>query len=458
MPKQPRVRPIPDILAGLDRNRLADILDQLGHRHAEVFDYLQLLGADPDDRLRAVRNEINGLGRRRAFVPYSESAELADDLDAALTSLVDASLPPDQTLDLAARFLCLATPTLERCDDSSGVVGDVFRGQAVDVFVDAAKTLGDDRRACDLVVQVLEADEFTVCWGVLERAGEYLDTASLRGLVDHYLERTRKIVDIRGSFSPDRHAVQVLAKVLVDPDLFAGVLREHDGRAVWVDVLELARVQLAAGRAEEALASFQGVQLPDFAARDRDELLLAIHTARGDMAAAAEVVWRLFRGERSVRTLEQLLAVVGAERRDAIVAAEVAAIEASPALAATDVRFLFEMAGPQGVAGFVEARHEQLDGGQYDWVSELAQRLDRAGEARAASLAYRALLESILAGARSKAYGHGARYLHRLDELAPAVTDWGRFADHAAFRTRIEAEHRRKRSFWERCGDGGDSG
>ena len=68
----------------------------------------------------------------------------------------------------------------------------------------------------------------------------------------------------------------------------------------------------------------------------------------------------------------------------------------------------------------------------------------------AATILYRALLDEILASGRSAAYGHGARYLARLDEMA------GKFDDvpdlvidtPSAYRARLLKSHARKSGFW----------
>jgi len=68
----------------------------------------------------------------------------------------------------------------------------------------------------------------------------------------------------------------------------------------------------------------------------------------------------------------------------------------------------------------------------------------------AATMVYRALLESILARAVSKYYTHGVRYLRKLDQLAAKVEDWRGHPNHAAYMAQLKEDHGRKRSFWSR--------
>jgi len=61
---------------------------------------------------------------------------------------------------------------------------------------------------------------------------------------------------------------------------------------------------------------------------------------------------------------------------------------------------------------------------------------------------YRALLNAILARAKSPAYGHGASYLAKLGELAVDVSEGGGLESHAAYLLAIKKAHGRKVGFW----------
>ncbi|HEY6924375.1 MAG TPA: hypothetical protein VI653_12960, partial [Steroidobacteraceae bacterium] len=71
----------------------------------------------------------------------------------------------------------------------------------------------------------------------------------------------------------------------------------------------------------------------------------------------------------------------------------------------------------------------------------------------AATLMLRALLDAILARAYAKAYGHGARYLKALRELAHEVDDYRGHVTHEMYEQRLRLTHGRKTSFWARLVD-----
>lgn len=66
----------------------------------------------------------------------------------------------------------------------------------------------------------------------------------------------------------------------------------------------------------------------------------------------------------------------------------------------------------------------------------------------AASVLYRALLDSILARAKSKYYQHGINYLKKLDSLAQKVRDWKKVEPHTRYLANLRQKHKPKSSFW----------
>ncbi len=450
-----RPRPIPEILADLAPDRLRAILADLAARIPEVADRLQLLGAPPADRAKSLRRTIAGLKRRRAFVHYRESFELARELETLVAAITDAGLPPRDTLDLAAAFLGTVDSTVLRADDSAGVIGSVYSQDGVQAFAAAAAQADDPTAVIDHVLAILDHDANQVCWTLLELAPTFLDRDAMVALGEHLDARDAKLVPLEGRhFRPYREAAKILARGLGDADRFAALCRASGGDRSWMDSLDLARLYLAAGRTDEALSALQGVERHRLAERKLDAVLLDVLAARGETAAATDVAWRIFRRERSDAALGRLLDLVGEDEREAVIAGEVAAIEAQPALEPAHVKFLEQHRDLAAVARHVEARAARLDGRQYDWLPTLAASLADGGELRAATLVYRALLLSILERAQTRTYGHGARYLKRLDALAPLVADWGAVADHEAFVAEIRGAHGRKTSFWGRYGEG----
>lgn len=70
----------------------------------------------------------------------------------------------------------------------------------------------------------------------------------------------------------------------------------------------------------------------------------------------------------------------------------------------------------------------------------------------------RALMADILGRANARAYGHAARYLQRLREIAATGEPLHPLMAHAAFEQQLKATHPRKVAFWTQVARVGDTG
>ncbi len=91
-----------------------------------------------------------------------------------------------------------------------------------------------------------------------------------------------------------------------------------------------------------------------------------------------------------------------------------------------------------------------LNGDHYKFLLPLAETFASLARPLTASLLYRALLDSLLPRARATTYGHGARYLRKLDLLAKTVSNWGDIEPHTVYIEQLRQQHGRKTSFWSR--------
>lgn len=121
------------------------------------------------------------------------------------------------------------------------------------------------------------------------------------------------------------------------------------------------------------------------------------------------------------------------------------------------LRFLLDWPRLDLAADVVLAHASAWDGQYYRLLGEAADALEDK-HPLAATVLLRALLGDILFSSRSQAYGHGARYLARLDALAKRVADSDLLKmglpDHQGFRTGLFSVHRHKASFWSQVQNG----
>lgn len=109
--------------------------------------------------------------------------------------------------------------------------------------------------------------------------------------------------------------------------------------------------------------------------------------------------------------------------------------------------YFAESGDPRSAAEIIETATEPLDGNQYPQNLKLIKLLGDA-EPLAATLLYRANMESILASARSKNYRYAASYANKLFALDSAIHDWKQIQPHKPYWETIQQKHKFKTSFW----------
>lgn len=123
-------------LETLGAARLADLLIEIstGSALAKRRLRLELAGAQsPKEAGREVAKRLTSIARARSFVNWKNRKPLVTDLESQLRAIREQIAPdnPAEALSLAWRFMQVATPLFERCDDSSGIVIEVFHDACV---------------------------------------------------------------------------------------------------------------------------------------------------------------------------------------------------------------------------------------------------------------------------------------------------------------------------------------
>lgn len=151
-----------------------------------------------------------------------------------------------------------------------------------------------------------------------------------------------------------------------------------------------------------------------------------------------------------MENLDALLEIIGTDKKEKVILAEVGAILASTEFWSSDAGFLIAVGKVDTAEKYLFKRSAQLNGDYYSSLLPLAKAFLDEGRSLATSLIYRSLLVSILERGYTKAYPYGARYLAKLDEFADEVSDWQRFDSHKAFKEMLLLKNGRKRSFWSK--------
>lgn len=395
--------------------------------------------------------KLAGLRRRTRFITWAESRYFAQELETMLENLEAGIKTPEEGLELVADFFKSDRYIFELCDDSGGYVGDVFRCNACSLFIKFANSCRNKNRVLQLLKNLYKKDDYGVRFCPIESASQYLSEDDIRILIKEFEKEALKYEDDSREKRHWQSGMQTLAEELKDAALFEKITTEMYPSLPTAICLDIAGVYLKAGDPKKALEWINKIPHEDeYMIYEKYELLLAIYQKLGDVEKSTEVAWILFRRNRTEKSLSQLLDVIGPDKRDKVLQDECKIILNQTELSLIDAHFLFDMGLLDEAAKYILSHREQLNGDQYGSILPLATGFEENKKYLAASILYRALLESILRRAQSKYYHHGVRYLKKLDKLSPLVTDWGDCISHQDYFQDLSEKHKRKSSFWGR--------
>ena len=467
-------------LEKLGAGRLAALLMELAAADPALKRRLRLeLAAEtaPKKLAAVVRKRLDQIGRARGFVEGRAVRDLAADLDLQRRTIAERIVAVDaaEALELMWRLLDLAEPVHMRCHDSNGTIGGVLGAACDDLGPLALAARADPLTLADRAFDALCASDHGQFDGLIAVVAPALGRAGLAHLRERFLaleqgpavvpsESEREVIgwgpqgkiyrdDIHGGFlkSVARLALQEIADADGDPDAFIATF-DLETRKVPGIAADIADRLLAAGRAEEALATLDAADTGRRAWSDpdwEDTRIAALDAlGRGEEAQAAR--WSCF--ERTLWA-DQLRAYLKRLSGFDDVEAEDRALDHVERHRGTlhALAFLVSWPALDRAARFVVARAAELDGNRYEILAPAADAL--AGRhPLAATIALRAMIDDTLAKGRSSRYGHAARHLAECASLAAAIRDFGGLDAHDVYVARLESVHGRKYGFWSLVG------
>jgi|688.fasta_scaffold176826_2 hypothetical protein len=436
-------------LVELGADTLATALLDLANYNDDTDAVVERLLASPKENAKSFKKRLSSLKRRRHFISWGESGAYARELAGLLKSLETSEPDPKTGVLSVAAFYEADAQIFDKCDDSSGNVGDIFKFDAADLFVSFASRCEDKDWLLELVIALNQENGYGVRDVLFEKMSQFLPETHIRQAVDRLWELANSKLD-RYEGKHWLFAIDDLSKQLKDPQLLEKVKRaESDGELSIASIIDIAKLHFHCGDVASALAWLEQVPLDQsYMADDRDNLLIAIYREQRDSEKLIETAWRVFQRDRNVDSLEVLLNAVGKEKRSSIVEESAKAILKASEFDSGDAGFLVEAGRIEDAETYIIANEKKLNGDFYSGLLELAKAMLKHDRLVAASVIYRALLNSILARAKSKYYHHGVSYLKKLDSLAPKVSDWKEVDPHSLYLTNLRQKHKLKSSFW----------
>jgi hypothetical protein len=429
---------------------LADALLNLSVHSDEADDLIEQLIATPKENVQRFKKKLSGLKSSRRFIDWRGSASFSRELEMLLQDLKSGVDDPLTGVELVAAFYEADNTIFEMCDDSNGNIGDVFRNNAKELFVEYASRCTDKERIADIILKVNQKDNYGIRDTLIDCAGECLPEPVIRSMIATLQKWTDKEKD---EYDKRHHlrSIESLARQIKDAKLFEKTRIASWGKLSTAALIDIARVYLESGNVETAHSWLKKIPEGEtYQTYERDKLLEEIYHKQGDSEKLTDLLFKKFKSYHSTDSLQALLDVIGHDKRNDVIDDEVEQILKTERLRESDAEFLISIEKINEAEEYLLGRADQLDGNHYGGLLSLAEVMESESRHLVTSLIYRSLLISILEHGYTKAYPHGIRYLKKLDTLSAAITNWKNFNNHEAFKEQIIEAHGRKRSFWSK--------
>lgn len=459
-------------LTTLGVERMAEILVSLAEEDRDIKRRLRLELAEQDggDELATeIGKRLASIKKASSFIDWQKRREFEKDLDLQREMITEriAKTRPDLALDLMWRFMALAEPVINRVDDSSGVVGEIFR--------QASHELGEIAIAARPEPLLLAEQTFDAVtsnhYGEYDRLIAAIMPALGKEGVDHLKAKLHNALDRRPRRNGEYdHGAAAIARTLRemadgedDVDAFIAltplkVQQTPRGAA------GIARRLLTAGRAQEAMNALQkGAPNEDavathdlwidghhghFGHSEWEDVYIDVLDATGEPEKAQQIRWDSFEKHLLADRLRDYLKRL--PDFDDVIAEEKAmayALTFSNMISALD--FFIEWPAHDHAASLIVQRHAEIDGNAYYLLTPAARALE-GKHPLAAVLLRRAMINDTLDCAKSTRYRHAARHLAECQSLDNAIPDYADLGDHTVFLKSLQDKHRRKEGFWGR--------
>ena len=430
-----------------------------------------LAGKDgPEAIAKLIDRRLSGLVRAKSFVDWEKARAFADDLR-SLTDTITSELgsaSPALAIDRLLRFVATHGQVFERVDDSSGRVQDVYYGSIHDIGVLAQNLPTEEADSLpDKIMAALGETTHGYLTDVTNAVAPHLpqDTlarwdAELTGAIaERRAEEAAQQSDgwLYSMTTQWAEMRQTIALARGDLDLLIAL--EAAKKPHMQDTLGIAEALHGAGRAAEAL---EWVRKPGRRSFGEDDDLSPLRIAleariletTGDRLEAQALRWRCFEAGLSADILRNYLKGLP-DFDDMEVEDRAFAIARQHASPESALQFFLDWQRLDRAADLIVSNRQHWNGGDWHTLPKIASLLEH-DHPLAATILYRALLDDILIKARSKAYGHGAKYLAKLTWLADAanVNRPTEMPDHETYLAALKADHPRKSGLWRQAGEG----
>jgi hypothetical protein len=341
-------------------------------------------------------------------------------------------------------FLKLHEGIFNGCDDSGGLIGDVFR----DASCDLGKISENITHLSILeIVELVFSLHMDENYGIHEEViYNFKNTLNNEGL-DLLWSKFEQ-----SSYEKDNYKIRSGLGAIADckNDVDAFILScSISGKPPTYDHLSIAGRLIANWRSKEALVWLDSMDTKgkDLWQKEKSKLKIQAYELEGNYAEAQNERLSQFERTLTPNLYFEIIKYAKPEfkERFALEAIEKAHRFSCPY---TAIHFLTEIRELNEVAKIIRSKYDELSGRKYEVLRSAANALNIV-DPIVATMIYRKMIQPILDETKTKYYNYAAKDLVTCGVLSSQITDWMRLKNHDEYFKEIEIDHKRKVRFWD---------
>lgn len=152
------------------KEELVDLILKLSKRHEGLSHSLFMLAGEKKEFLKQFYKSLSQFSERKRFYAWNESSELDSDLEEMLFNLEQGAVDPKDSLLGLKTFFEHDEYFVESSHDFTGIPFDIT---AIDLFIKYSHQIEDKNWTYDLVLGLLENDQYQVRARLSEKMHEF---------------------------------------------------------------------------------------------------------------------------------------------------------------------------------------------------------------------------------------------------------------------------------------------
>lgn len=431
-------------LIAVPPEKLVELIVELSADDDVSWSKVERLVSNPTDNSKRFLRRLEDIKTRGGFIPWKYSSDFSDELEDLLADLDSGVASPEEGFKLIFDFYKADASFFEQADDSSGHIGDVFRGTAIDLFVKFASQISDKKLIINHLLELLKDDGYGVRDDLIGHASQFLSESELRHLFE--------LVEGGASEKNGRYdswKLQSLAKQLKDAPLYEKLARRGDREPNSRILVDIAEVYFLANdfiKAQEVLDSINPEDT--FGRHEQEDLQKKLYLRLGKTVELYKIVYDAFQRYFSELTLRELIAVAGENRRTEFITEATEKIRARPKWNSQDADFLKYIGDANSLEELVLKHRAEIQSGIFYSAANTAEFLVDSSKYKAAVILYRGLIAETLKKSIAKYYHHAVNYLEILAQISPKIEFWDGIDDHTMYLQKLKKMHALKKSLW----------